>query len=90
MRLDVFNTYARQSDGTRIHFDVLMPAGSDPALAKQKAIAWLESIGVNAVLVELESCEFCHVEEATPEYAGQVQHVGYAILQMEGCPSPIY
>lgn len=89
MRLDVYNTYARRSDGGKIHFDVLMPTGSLLEQARECALQWLESIGVRAEQVVLDSCEFCHIEEATPEFSDQVTSLGYAILQMEGCPSSI-
>lgn len=90
MQLEIYNTYARDSDGGLIHFDVLVPSGTGQAIAREKATQWLNSVGQAAKLIRLDSCEFCHIEEATPEYDRQVNQQGYAILQMEGCPSPIY
>ena len=90
MQLEIYNTYARGSDGGLMHFDVLVPAGTGQAIAREKATQWLDSVGLTANLIRLDSCDFCHVEEATPEYDRLVNHQGYAILQMDGCPSPIY
>lgn len=90
MKLDVYNTYARHSDGTLMHFDVLTPSGSGIELAREQAMAWLDCIGVAANQLALESCDFCHVENATQEYATQVERRGYAILQLEGCPPSVY
>ena len=90
MQLEIYNTYARDSDGGLMHFDVLVPAGTGQAIARQKAAQWLDSVGLATNLLRLDSCEFCHVEEANPEFDRQVSRQGYAILQMEGCPSPIY
>lgn len=89
MKLDVYNTFAMRSDGELMHFDVVLPVGSDLD-ARTTAMQWLAGIGVTTGEVKLRSCELCHVEEATPEYARQVKNQGYAILQLEGCPSPIY
>ncbi|MEW8505766.1 MAG: DUF2024 family protein [Candidatus Thiodiazotropha sp.] len=90
MQLEIYNTYARAPDGGLMHFDVLVRAGAGQAIAREKAIQWLHSLGLAVDLIRLDSCDFCHAEEATPEYHRQVSHQGYAILQLEGCPSPIY
>ncbi len=90
MRLDVFDTYVQRDDGETMHFDVLMPKGSTQESAQSKATHWLQSLGVTVANLQLESCRFCHSEDATPEIARDVETQGYFILQMEGCPSPIY
>jgi hypothetical protein len=90
MQLDVFNTYVTRDDGVVMHFDVLMPKGSASEHAQSNALDWLQTIGITANQVLLDSCQYCHSEDATPEIERDVQQQGYFILQMEGCPSPIF
>jgi len=90
MQLEVYNTYATHGDNETMHFDVLMPQGSSAHQARLNAADWLRRIGVLDHQFRLDSCQLCHVEEATPEYARDIKQQGYAILQMEGCPAPIF
>ena len=90
MQLDVYDSYARTADGTLMHFDVLVPRGHtrDP---HDYAARWLNEIGARDTEVSLELCRFCHSENsASPEIERGIARDGYFILQMEGCPSPIY
>jgi len=88
MRLDVYDTYATLPDGTRMHFDVLLPEGDDVSIAESRARQWLKQIGLQADVIRLDRCRFCHSEAANPETENDVERLGYAILQMEGCPTP--
>ncbi len=90
MRLQVYNTYAIRGNNQTMHFDVLMPEGSSARDARRHAADWLRQIGITDERFRLDSCMLCHTEEATPEFARDVQRQGYAILQMEGCPAPIF
>ncbi len=89
MKLDVFDTYVTQSSGEQMHFDVLLPSGGIEQDARRVAIIWLESIGAQVDNMHLDKCHFCHSTAANPETLNVVSMQGYAILQMEGCPSPI-
>lgn len=89
MKLDVFDTYVTQSNGEQMHFDVLLPQDRPKQEAEKFAVHWLESIGVQTDSVHLDKCRFCHSETAYPEIEQAVTAHGYAILQMEGCPSPV-
>ena len=90
MQLDVFDTYVTQPDGQTMHFDVLIPKGGTLQSAKVFAMQWLRSIGVYTDIIQLHRCRFCHSESASPEIEQTVRTQGFAILQMEGCPSPIF
>lgn len=89
MLLDVFDTYVTRSDGVTMHFDVLMPAGSQCDSARVVALRWLNSIGETEQNITQQSCRYCHSETATPEIEQHLNSNGYFILQMEGCPSPV-
>lgn len=90
MRLDVYDTYITLIDGSRMHFDVLLPQGNDLSRAYEAARQWIKEIGCEAEGVQLDHCRFCHSQVAEPEVEKSIGKRGYAILQMEGCPSPIF
>ncbi len=89
MNLDVFDTYITQSNGEQMHFDVLLPQGGTKQQAETYAIQWLENIGIQTDSIHLDRCNFCHSEAENPEIEHMVSRDGFAILQLEGCPSPI-
>ncbi len=89
MKLDVFDVYITQNNGKKMHFDVLLPQGGTEQDAEIYAIEWLKSIRVQTDSIRLDNCRFCHSETAYPDIEQTVSADGYAILQMEGCPSPI-
>lgn len=86
MKVDVFDTHVMTNTGMRMHFDVLLPQGSeqDP---EQTAMRWLEGIGVAGAQLSTSLCRFCHVEEVTPEIERAIERDGYFVLQLEGCPA---
>jgi uncharacterized protein YeaO (DUF488 family) len=89
MKLDVFDTYVTQDNGERMHFDVLLPQGSTKQQAEICAIQWLKNIKIPTNNIHLDRCNFCHSEVANSEIEQIVSGDGYAILQLEGCPSAI-
>lgn len=86
MNCDVFDTYVTRPDGRLMHFDVIVPAGTEQAAALAFGQAYLADVGVLDSTVTAERCRFCHVEQATPEMAQTITEQGYFILAMEGCP----
>ncbi len=90
MNVDVFDTYVTHGQSARMHFDVLLPQGATVEQATASARHWLDRIGINADAIEIDQCRFCHSEAVQPELERDLGNHGYAILQMEGCPSPIF
>jgi Domain of unknown function (DUF2024) len=86
MKVDVFDTYARSGNGKTIHFDVLVPTGTEADTAFGFAVQWLKDVGlVDAELMQ-SRCNFCHTENAGPNVISDIEREGYHILRMEGCP----
>lgn len=86
MRVSVYDTYIRRSDGRIMHFDILVPAtersletvyefGNEYLAEKQQAGQELTS----------SECQFCHVEEAIAEIANSINDRGFYIIEMENC-----
>ena len=88
MEIEVYNTYVRSEEGTKIHFDVMLPIGGDEATAQDKARDFIEKISETAKSVQLESCRFCQTETAKPEVRKSVEQKGYCIVPIENCPDP--
>lgn len=88
MKVDVYDTYAKNSSGGMIHFDVLVSEGTDASTAFNFAQEWLSEIGVPSEALSQNRCMFCHTEMASDEVAQAIVQKGYYILQMEGCPNP--
>lgn len=86
MNCDVFDTYVTRPDGQMIHFDVIVPTGTEQAAAVAFGQAYLAGMGVTDSAVTADLCRFCHVEQATPEIAQAIAEQGCFILAMEGCP----
>lgn len=90
MKVDVYDTYARTSDGNLMHFDVLLPhsdQGNDEKKARAYALTWLETLDLRIADVTLSRCSFCHSEAANPEVEGHLEDQGYFVLPMEGIPA---
>lgn len=90
MEVDVYDTYAQSKQGQTIHFDVLVPRGTSTDQAFAYAQKWLIEIGENAQGLDQLRCNFCHAEQAKSHVQTDIQKQGYHILQMEGCPKPVF
>ncbi|MEZ5492081.1 MAG: DUF2024 family protein [Gammaproteobacteria bacterium] len=89
MEIDVYDSYAKTTDGRLLHFDVFVRSGTDPDVALRRGREWLASIDENPAGLEQSRCNFCHTEAANPEVQRAVEFEGFFILQMEGCPAPV-
>jgi hypothetical protein len=86
MNCDVFDTYVTKTDGQKMHFDIIVPSGTQHEAALAFGQNYLEEVGVEEGEVTAEQCRFCHVEQATPEMKQAIDQKGYFIIAMEGCP----
>ncbi len=85
MKIQVYDTYARRTDGVVMHFDVFT-AGKDDAKAYEYALEWLAEIGADAELSQ-NHCRFCHSQQSpSPEVDTAITQKGYYIYKMENCP----
>ncbi|MCA9900918.1 MAG: DUF2024 family protein [Anaerolineales bacterium] len=86
MNCDVFDTYVTKPGGEQMHFDIIVPSGTQQKTVLTYGQAYLAQVGVSDGEVTTEQCRFCHVEQATPEMQQAIEQKGYFILAMEGCP----
>lgn len=86
MKVSVYDTYVRRSDGKLMHFDILVPeAQRDAAVIHGYGLEYLNSKGHEGAVLGTRECRFCHVEQATPPVVKFIEERGYFILEMENC-----
>ena len=88
MEIEVYDTYATSDKGIKIHFDVMLPIGGKEEQATSYAQDFIKTIAESTDSVKLDSCEFCHTEEAKTNVADRVEKDGYCIVPIENCPNP--
>ncbi|MEM0516990.1 MULTISPECIES: DUF2024 family protein [Aequorivita] len=86
MKIAVWDTYVARPDGLQMHFDILVPAALENenqiyAFGKQ----YLASKPFKTGSLNSKKCNFCHVENATPEVTTAIHTMGFYILEMENC-----
>lgn len=87
MKIDVYDTYAKDRNGQLVHFDVFVKEGTDDKKAYQYALEYLGSIGNKGdYTLEQSRCNFCHTETANTEVKKIIEKNSYYILEIEGCP----
>lgn len=88
MNIDVYDSYAKSTDGRLMHFDVFVKSGVSADEALKRGRDWLKAIGEDPLALQQQRCNFCHSEVANPKVKRAVEVEGFYILQLEGCPNP--
>lgn len=85
MQVAVFDTYVTKKDGMMMHFDVLVPKGTEPQLVLGFGREYLGQVGQEGQPLTTKECRFCHIEQATAQVEADIERAGYHIVEMEGC-----
>ena len=85
MEIEVYDTYATSEKGIKIHFDVMLPIGGNEGKASNYAHDFINIIAESTDSVKLDSCKFCHTEEAKAEVSDKVEKDGYCIVPIDNC-----
>ena len=88
MEIEVYDTYATSEKGIKIHFDVMLAIGGNEGHASSYAQDFIKRITESTDFFKLDSCKFCHTEEATTNVSEKVEKDGYCIVPIENCPNP--
>ena len=86
MECAVYDTYITKKDGRIMHFDVIVEANTSHEKAINYGKEFLEQVGQGGQTMTQEECQFCHIQEAPPVVANEIENRGYFIQKMEGCP----
>ncbi|MEP3209301.1 MAG: DUF2024 family protein [Maribacter sp.] len=86
MKVSVWDTYVKRSDGRMMHFDIIV---SNDLTEKQVVYGYggkyLRQRQIQSAAITTNECKFCHIEQATEEMIRQIEENGYYILEMENC-----
>ena len=88
MEIEVYDTYATSEKGIKIHFDVMLAIGGNEGHASSYAQDFIKKVTASTDFTKLDSCKFCHTEEATTNVSEKVEKDGYCIVPIENCPNP--
>jgi len=86
MECAVYDTYVTKKDGRIMHFDVIVEANTPHEKAIEYGKEYLNSVDQGEQKMTQEECQFCHIQEAPPVVAKDIQNSGFYIQKMEGCP----
>ena len=81
----IFDTYVKRPEKGMMHFDIVVPTGTEPAKVYNFGLDYLKSKNVEASYFSSKLCNFCHVEEPTDLMKQDIQNKGYHIIEMTGC-----
>ncbi|KOS04830.1 hypothetical protein AM493_01300 [Flavobacterium akiainvivens] len=86
MRVAVWDTYVKKSNGQVMHFDILAPE----AIAEQEIIfnfgkQYLERKGQPGSIISADECRFCHIAAAPQNIIDDITANGFSIIEMENC-----
>jgi len=90
MSVAVWDTYVEKRDGSVMHFDIIVtPALKDVPTIHEYGKAYLSSKNEAGGKIDTEECQFCHIEEASPDMRAAIEKNGYFILEMEDVPAAL-
>ena len=86
MKISVWDTYVKRSDGPTMHFDILVPNSiTDESTIFQYGMHYLSRKPFETTQITTNECKFCHIEEATQEVVDDISRKSYSIIEMENC-----
>jgi hypothetical protein len=85
MEVAIFDTYVTKHDGAVMHFDIIVPAGTDENLVFDFGRKYLSEKRQPAQDLSSRQCQFCHFEQLQPHMEFSIISKGYYILEMQGC-----
>lgn len=86
MQVAVWDTYVAKSDGSTMHFDIIVPAElKDAAVIYRYGNEYLTLKGQKGQPLSAKECRFCHIETVPPNWEEKIKRTGYYIYEMENC-----
>lgn len=86
MQVSVYDTYVTRTDGSVMHFDILVPSSlTNEATIHQYGKTYLTTKGQAGQPLTTRECRFCHIEQATDDIRASIAHQGFHIIEMQGC-----
>ena len=90
MSVAVWDTYVTKSDGSVMHFDIIVPSTvKDTETIHGYGKQYLAAKNENGAKLDTEECQFCHIEDGGPDLRAAIQDQGYYILEMDDIPAEL-
>lgn len=85
MKISVYDTYVKKSNGVIMHFDILVEENNTIENALVFGKKYLTEKKLFNSQLTTKECEFCHIETATLEIEKSISKKGYYIIELENC-----
>ena len=88
MKIAVFDTRVLRPDGRKMQFDILVrdqEPDKAPSVVLGHARRYLEAKGLPADTLSARECRFCHTEFAPLPVENEINHSGFAIMELQNC-----
>lgn len=86
MKVAVWDTYVTKSDGSVMHFDIIVPDEvKDETKIYNYGKEYLANKDVTLQSLSSKECQYCHSEYIKPEWEQSINTKGYFIIEMENC-----
>ena len=90
MQVAVWDTYITKKDGNALHFDIIVPdTVKDAATIYKYGKAYLKSKKEADAALDIQECQFCHIESPTPDMLKTIHKKGYFILEIDEIPAAL-
>ena len=88
MKVAVFDTYVRKSNGDTTHFDIIVPEGRhDEHEILTFGKKYLSNIDEQNAVISTKECQFCHIENPSQKVLDHIGQKGYYILELGDIPA---
>ena len=87
MKVAVWDTFVNRNDGNGImHFDILVPEEFvDATEIRKYGNEYLKDKEFASDSILIDKCLFCHVEHVPQHLKQEINHFGYAIIELSNC-----
>lgn len=86
MKVAVWDTYVRRTDGRLMHFDIVVPEHEkNERTIYRYGNEYLITKHILSATLTTNQCTFCHIEDATDTVRRDIETKGYHIVQIENC-----
>lgn len=86
MQVSVYDTYVTRTDGSLMHFDILVPSSlTSVSTIHQYGETYLATKDQAGQPLTTRECRFCHIEQATDDIQASIAARGFHIIEMQGC-----
>ncbi|MEQ9167811.1 MAG: DUF2024 family protein [Fulvivirga sp.] len=86
MQVAVWDTYVKRDDGKVMHFDILVESKlTDTSAIFNYGKEYLADKKFGTGPLTMNECQFCHIEQASPELQKRILEKGYCIIEIKNC-----